>query len=286
MEHGEIVEREGILLSVAYDGAAFAGWARQPAQRTVQGTLEGAIEAMNGAPCELRGTSRTDAGVHALAQCAAFDPDRAIEARGWLRGLNRTLPDDIVVQSARACPRGYTPRFDAVEKTYRYVLLVTDEVDPLERGRAWFVAPRLQREPREGAPARDRLDVAAMETVARAFTGTHDFRAFRQADDDREQTTRTIHELRVELDHQGDPRRIALFVRGDAFMKNMVRILAGTLVDVGRGRLTIERAIALLTPGERKDAGPTAPAHGLTLMSIVLGRGERGASLTPRLPPV
>lgn len=253
-----------LRLTIAYDGAAFSGWARQPDTRTVQGTVERAIEAMNGAPAELRGASRTDAGVHALGQVAAFDPTRAIEPRGWLRGLNASLPDDVAVVGAETCEPGYTPRFDTVDKTYRYLVLRGEVRHPLLRGRAWFLGPR------HGGTS---LDLPAMRAAAERLCGTHDFRAFRSADDDRENTTRTLHAIDVHDGWGDEPRLVAIEVRGDAFMKNMVRILVGTLVEVGRGRRTPDEVTALLGPSARRDdAGTTAPAHGLTLVSMRLGR--------------
>lgn len=254
----------GVRLTIAYDGTAFAGWARQPARRTVQGAIEDAIATMNGAPVELRGTSRTDAGVHALGQVAAFDAARAIPARGWMRGLNAALPDDVAIVGAAECAEGYAPRFDTVDKTYRYVVLRGETRDPLLRHRAWFVGPR-----QGGA----RLDVGAMRAAASVLIGRHDFRAFRAADDEREQTERTIASIELAEGWAGDARLLAIEVRGDAFMKNMVRILVGTLVEAGRGALGAAEIAALLGPGARREhAGPTAPAHGLTLVTIRLGR--------------
>lgn len=256
-----------VLLTLAYDGTGFHGWARQPGARTVAGELERAIAEMNGAFAELRGTSRTDAGVHALGQRAAFDPARDIPPEGWRRGLSRLLPPDVEVVAATQAPRGYAPRFDTIDKTYRYLLLVSEPRDPLLRDRAWHLGRRLLGRGGGG------LDLGAMREAARALVGTHDFRAFRAADDERTVTVRTIDRLEVVEGFAGDPRLVALEVRGTAFMKNMVRILAGTLVEVGRGVRDTASVAALLGPhGERRDAGPTAPPAGLTLVDIRLGR--------------
>jgi tRNA pseudouridine38-40 synthase len=267
---------EGVRLTIAYDGTDFAGWARQPGQRTVQGTLEDAIEAMAGARCELRGASRTDAGVHASGQVAAFDSPRAIPARGWMLGLDAALPPDVAVTAAETCAVGYAPRFDSVDKTYRYLLVAGEVRDPLLRRTAWWLGPKLARRGATESTARAWLDLAAMRAAAAAMTGTHDFRAFRAADDGRADTERTLS--RVAVEERGDPRLLAIEVVGDAFLKNMVRILVGTLVDVGRGRLAPERIPALFGPSaKREDAGPTAPPEGLTLVSIRLGRPARPA---------
>ncbi len=265
---------DSVLLTVAYDGTDFSGWARQPGQRTVQGTLEDAIASMNGAPVELRGASRTDAGVHAMGQVAAFDPAREIPIEGWLAGLNAALSasgaEDVVVREAKAVPSGYAPRFDSVEKLYRYLLCVDHVRDPLTRHRAWQVGRSLRG--RELRP----LDLAAMRLAAASLLGKHDFRAFRSADDKRDNATRTLRRLDVIEGYGGDARTVALEVVGDAFMKNMVRILTGTLVEVGTGARDAASVAALLgAQGERSAAGVTAPAHGLTLVWVALGRPPR-----------
>lgn len=257
----------GVRLTIAYDGAEFAGWARQPGQRTIQGTVEAAIEAMNGAAVDLRGASRTDAGVHALGQVAAFDAARDIPPFGWVHGLNSELPDDLAIVDAAECREGYNPRFDTRAKTYRYVVLRGRVRDPIARGGSWYVG---QRQRTRG------LDLDAMRDAAARMIGTHDFQALRAADDDREMTVRTISRIELVEGWAGDERLLAIEVEGNAFMRNMVRIIAGTLVAAGRGTLDPARVSAMLTAtGRREDAGPTAPAHGLTLVSIELGRVPR-----------
>lgn len=266
---------QGVLLTVAYDGTAFAGWARQPNARTVQGTLEQALSTMAGHPVVCRAAGRTDRGVHALAQKVAFDAARKIPPEGWLRGLNARLPDDVSIRAAEPCPVGYAPRFDTLDKTYRYLFLVDRERDPLLRHRAFRVPPRMCPRARTSAatPA-DLLDLDAMHRAASHLVGTHDFRAFRAADDARDNTVRTLFEVRLETGASSDPRLLALEVRGTAFMKQMVRILAGTLLEVGCGRRAPESVAALLGPsGQRSLAGPTLPPEGLTLLEVRLGRG-------------
>lgn len=261
-----MTEPAAVLLVVGYDGADFAGFARQPGQRTVQGVLEVAIRQMNGAPAETRGAGRTDAGVHALGQRVAFDAARDIPPHGWVRGLNAALPDDVVVHEAEVRPLGYNPRFDSTDKTYRYLLQLCPNRDPLWRARAWWLPASRQRD--EGG-----LDLDAMRAAAARWIGTHDFRAMRQADDDRVQTQRTMMRIELIENWANDPSLLAVEVRGSAFMKNMVRIMVGTLVEIGRNRLTPDDAEALLRPGARRqDAGTTAPAHGLTLVQVTLGR--------------
>jgi tRNA pseudouridine38-40 synthase len=242
-----------VLLEVAYDGTAFHGWASQKSARTVEETLRGAVLAIDPFVGTLRGASRTDAGVHAEQQMVAFDTQRDIPPKGWVLGLNQHLPDDVAVRSARAIATEYAPRLAARSKRYRYRVLVDTVRDPFWRTRAWRV-PDLDR------------DVMAAE--AAAARGTHDFAGFRSAADERATTTRTLY--RVALENELDPRIVGVVIEGDAFLHNMVRILVGTMVDVGRGRLAsgaVERALA---SGQRREAGTTAPAGGLVLERVDL----------------
>jgi tRNA pseudouridine38-40 synthase len=256
---------EGVLLTVAYDGTAFHGWATQPGARTVEETLRGAVLAMDPRAGCLRGASRTDAGVHADGQLVAFDATCAIPARGWALGLNQHLPDDVAVRAARAVPAGYSPRFAARGKRYRYRVLVDTLRDPLLRSRAWRV-PGVDRD--------------AMAREALAARGTHDFAAFRGAGDVRATTTRTLQ--RVEVEGEGDPRVVAVVVEGDAFLYNMVRILVGTLVDVARGRLPAGAVARALEARDRRAAGTTAPAHGLVLEHVDVDLPEQVGEPWPR----
>jgi tRNA pseudouridine38-40 synthase len=267
-------EPTGIRLIVAYDGAGFAGFQQQPRQRTVQGVLGEAIARMDGGEVEVRFASRTDAGVHAVGQIVAFDPTRGIEPYGWMRGLNGELPDDVAVRSAERCPRGYAPRFDATHKHYRYLVQVGAARDPLMRRSAWYLHPGMVpiARSRGNDDVRRWLDLAAMTEAAEALTGTHDFASFQAANDPREDTVRTMSAITCSPAWHDRPDLLALDVHGTAFLKNMVRILAGTLVEVGRGRATPTDVRALLAAKTRTEAGPTAPAHGLTLVSITLGR--------------
>jgi len=253
----------GVRLVVAYDGTGFAGFQWQPAQRTVQGELERAIEAMAGHPVRVRVAGRTDSGVHALGQVLAFDARRAIRERGWMLGLHGYLPPDIRIQHAASCAPGYNPRFDATGKLYRYLIQVGEATNPLLRDRAWQLAGA-------GTP-----ELATMRAAAALLVGSHDYRAFRQADDERENTQRTLRRIDVIERFDGDPSLIAIEVEGTAFMKNMVRILAGTLVDVGLGRVAFERVPRMLGAEARREfAGQTAPAQGLVLVEVKLGRGS------------
>ena len=257
-------EPRGVLLEVAYDGTAFHGWASQKNARTVEETVLGAVAAIDPRVRSLRGASRTDAGVHAEGQLVAFDTTREIPARGWVLGLNQHLPEDVAVRAARAVAPGYSPRFAARGKRYRYRVLIDPVREPALRARAWRVSE---------------LDVGAMAAEAEAALGTHDFIAFRSSGDERENTVRTLS--RVAVEREANSRIVAVVVEGNAFLYNMVRILVGTMVDVGRGRLeagAIARALASL---ERRQAGTTAPAHGLVLEHVDVGLLEGDAERWP-----
>jgi tRNA pseudouridine38-40 synthase len=265
----------GIRLTVAYDGTEFAGFQRQLDVRTVQSVLEEAIAKIVQHPVAVRGAGRTDAGVHAEGQIVAFDTTRALTPRRWLLALNRYLPADAAVQDVTPCELEYNPRFDALHKTYRYLFHLGLARDPLLRTRAWHLTRGGARKGDDAAPgalARE-LDIGNMRAACTRLVGLHPFGAFRSADDIRENTLRTLH--RVEL-ISGWSRRdtlLALEVQGSAFMKHMVRILAGTLIAVGRGQLSVDDVADLLKPGAmRSRFADTAPAHGLTLVRVKLGR--------------
>jgi len=259
----------GVLVGVAYDGTAFSGWASQRDERTrtVEDAVRGAILAVDPGADGPRGASRTDAGVHAEEQLAAFDATLDIPARGWVLALNQHLPDDVAVRWARHVPRGYAPRFASRKKRYRYELLLDKLRDPLLRDRAWRIGYD--------------MDMALLEREATKIVGTHDFAAFRSSRDERKETIRTIHDVGVTRSGV-DARRWSILVEGNAFLYNMVRILVGTLVDVATGRLpegTIARALAVQ---DRALAGQTAPAHGLTLAAIDVDIPEEAGERWPQ----
>jgi tRNA pseudouridine38-40 synthase len=252
----------GVLLLVSYDGTHFHGWARQNGVRSVEETLRGAVLAVDPRAGRLRGASRTDAGVHAEGQLAAFDSTLDVPARGWVLGLNRHLPDDVAVRAARPVAAGFSPRLMARGKRYRYRVLVDAVRDPTWRTRGWRVPD---------------LDVEAMAGEAHGARGTHDFASFRAAGDARLSTVRTL--TRVEVVREEDARVVAIVVEGDAFLQHMVRILVGTMVDVARGRLQPGAIARAIRACDRRAAGTTAPAHGLVLECVHIdtpeGAGER-----------
>ncbi|MBX3182916.1 MAG: tRNA pseudouridine(38-40) synthase TruA [Polyangiaceae bacterium] len=250
----------GVLLTVAYDGRLFHGAARQRALRTVAGELDGAVQAMDPRATLVRICSRTDRGVHARAQLVSFDTDKDISSRGWLLGLSEHLPDELAVVQVAKVDVGLHPSHVAKRKRYEYLLLTSPSRDPFLEGRAW----------RHYA----RLDLAVMQAEALDLLGEHDFAAFRGAQDERTETVRKI--LRAELQPSvEDPRLLRFVIEGDRFMYNMVRIIMGTLVDVGRGHLQPGAMKRALASKSRDDLGMTAPPDGLYLCEIELATEQR-----------
>jgi tRNA pseudouridine38-40 synthase len=254
--------RFGVLLTVAYDGSRFSGFARQPGARTVAGELDGAVRAIDAGASLVRGASRTDAGVHAYSQRVAFDTYLDIPPRGWALALARHLSDEIsIVQAARVAV-DYDPRSHSVKKLYRYLVLRSPVRDPFLRGRVWRVE--------------DRLNHELIRQEAATLVGTHDFRAFRTSTDRRTETVRTI--FRADAFDHSDPRIVCVDIEGDRFLHRMVRIIVGTLVDVGRGRIEPGAVARGLSTGNRRVLGITAPADGLYLAGHDLdddGQGDR-----------
>ncbi len=251
-------DRRAVLLSVAYDGRTFAGWAPQPGQRTIHGELLRALREVDPTIEALRGASRTDSGVHAKDQRASFDPTLVMPSRGWVLSVNRYLPPEIAVRRAARVPLGFQPRYVSRGKRYRYLLLRDRVRDPFVDSRAWRI---------DGLSSDEAMARVREEAVL--ALGTHDFAAFRSSADARRSTIRTLRAVDVTLD-PADARLCRVDVEGDAFMHNMVRILVGTIVDVGRGHLApgaIARAIASRS---RRDAGITAPPDGLCLERVLL----------------
>ncbi len=249
-----------IRLTVEYEGTDFAGWQAQADQNTVQGELEAALARIVQGAVRVRGASRTDAGVHARGQVAAFDVERDhIPLVGFERGLNTYLPDSIVVRDLRTVEPGWDPRRTSRGKYYRYGFWVGPVPSALERRFTWHL--------------RGPLDRAEMERAARVLVGTHDFESFRATGCVAKHAVRTLYDVRLE---PGPHRRLDLWVVGNAFVKNMVRIIAGTLVEVGQGKRTLRSVQELLEVGDRTQAGMTAPPHGLTLEEVIYDE---------RLPP-
>ncbi len=239
-----------IKLVLEYDGTDLCGWQRQDNGPTVQQHVEEAVAAMLGEPTPVTGASRTDAGVHALGQVAHFHTASAIPLDGFRLGLSSHLPDSIAVVAAEEPPDGFHARFSATGKRYRYQILCRRAPSPLLRRVTWH-------RPRP-------LDLDAMRAAAAHLVGEHDFSAFRAAGCTARHARRRI--TAIDITAAGD--LVTLEVAGNAFLRNMVRILAGTLVEVGESRRAPDSTAAALASGLRTDAGQTAPARGLTLLTV------------------
>ncbi len=247
-----------VRLLVRYDGTGLSGWQRQRGVPTVQEHLETAASVMACERITMRAAGRTDAGVHALAQVVAFRTAANIPDKGWRLGLTSRLPPQVAVLDARVAQDDFDPRRASAGKRYRYLLLNGPVRDPLVRDRVWHVY--------------DPLDLARMRAEAEALVGDHDFAAFRAADCERVTTRRQLFRVDVRAGWQGRDELVAVEVEGTAFLKNMVRILTGTLVDVGRGRLPEGTVRARLADLDRTRSGMTAPPQGLYLDEVFLRR--------------
>jgi len=256
----------GILLTVAYDGRRFSGWARQSNARSIAGELDGAIAAVDPKASKTRGLSRTDAGVHAKEQLACFDSDKDITLRGWVLAISQHLPDEIAIVRAARVEPGFDARRFLTRKVYRYTVLHSLVRDPFLEGRAWRIM--------------ERFNHYDLNAVAQVLVGQHDFAAFRGAADTRTDTVRQIFRIDVRAAHNDD--RITLIdVEGDKFLYNMVRIIVGTLIDIGRERRPKDALVRALASHARTDLGITAPPDSLCLERVVIEPNGRGADGAP-----
>ena len=242
-----------IRITVAYDGTDFHGWQVQPGLPTIQGTLEEIAAGLEGCSVHVAGSGRTDAGVHALAQIAAFTIRNPIPVDNLRRAINRLLPPAIRVVHAVETDPEFHPRFDAIDKTYRYTIFRGEICSPFE-WRYVYHHPYP-------------LDESAMIQAASQFEGEYDFTCFAAADN-RDAVggskTRTIFESRLER----LPDRMIFHVRGSGFLKHMVRNMVGALIEIGRGNLSASGLDAFLCARSPRKAGPTAPARGLALVTV------------------
>ena len=235
-------------LTIQYDGTRYRGWQVQGnTDQTIQGKVEGVLSRLTGQPVELHGSGRTDAGVHALGQVANVKLPRPFDPSELLRELNRYLPADIGVIAVEPAPERFHARLNAHSKTYRYRIEIPNV---LERSYLY--------------PLPEPLDVAAMERAAADLVGTHDFRSFCGLKRFKKSTVRTITDITI-TQHGSEVR---LEFTGNGFLMRMVRILAGTLVEVGLGRRAADAMPAVLAAQDRAAAGPALPAQGLALVRV------------------
>lgn len=245
-----------IRLRVAYDGTDYCGWQRQNNGATVEGELQKALDQLFGPGVELTGASRTDAGVHALGNVAVFDVETRIPPEKIAVALNHKLTENIRILESEEVALDFHPRYAKSEKTYEYTVIHTDiEIPTLARYGYHVYRP---------------LNVEAMQEVAADLEGTHDFSAFCSAGAQVQTKVRTVYEVQVRQEPLTGVKgeKIVIRVRGNGFLYNMVRIIAGTLLEVGMGRRSRETVQRALATGERTLAGPTAPAKGLMLVGI------------------
>lgn len=250
-------KKRRIRLCVAYDGTNYCGWQIQENAVTVEGMLTRALREWLKEEIEIIGASRTDSGVHAYGNIAVFDTNSRIPAEKFAIGLNHYLPEDIRVQKSDEVEADYHPRHRNTEKTYEYTILNTKINLPVYSRYSYHVYHA--------------LDVEAMEAAAQLIVGEHDFSAFCSAGSQVRSKVRTVYEVslhRQEAMGCNGGEIIRIRVRGNGFLYNMVRIIAGTLVEVGEGRRTPKDVEQALSTGERKKAGPTAPPQGLVLVEI------------------
>lgn len=248
-----------ICLRLAYEGTRYSGWQVQPGRKTVQGTLAEAIRAISGEDVLPRGSSRTDAGVHALDQVVAFTSEKTLTAHVWCRALNANLPPDITVIDSCEAGEGFDPTRAAIRKRYRYRIHDAAWRPVLARHLVWRW--------------KSRLDPAAMRAAAEVLVGEHDFTSFETTPSTRLSKVRTIQAIEVfrpSLHDDAPEAEVWIEVEGNGFLYNMVRIIAGSLVMVGSGRRTREWLAGVLAAKSRPTAGPTAPPEGLVLLQTTL----------------
>ena len=239
-----------LRLIVSYDGTDFFGWQTQPDHRTVQQTLEDAIHRLTGERIRVNASGRTDTGVHAIGQVVNFRSETTLAPAVLLKAINAHLPDDVVIRDVAEVPESFDANRDAKRKLYRYVIHDGAVHDLFMRRYCHL--------------CRYRLDAAAMARAADVLRGRHDFRCFETEWPNRATSVRTITHLAV--NRMGD--WIWLDVEADGFLYNMVRAIAGTLINVGRGHWPETQVAAILQAQDRAQAGPNAPAQGLFLMRV------------------
>ncbi len=244
------MQKKRIKLTIAYDGTNYCGWQVQPNGITVEEVVNKALSKLTGEEIAVIGASRTDSGVHALGNVAVFDSATSIPPERIAMALNQRLPDDIVVVQSEEVAPDFHPRYCDCEKTYEYHIINTRTPIPTKRLTNYFVSYD--------------LDVSKMQQAADYLVGEHDFVSFCNVRTQVEDTVRTVTEL--EVLRQGE--EITIRISGNGFLYNMVRIIVGTLIRVGRGFYTPENVKEILEAKDRKAAGVTAPAHGLMLVEI------------------
>ena len=252
-----------LKITIAYEGTAYVGWQRQSNGSSIQGCLEAALAEIEGAPVAVVGAGRTDAGVHAIGQVASVQLRHQIAPDALLRAVNARLPSDIRVVTVEVSPESFHARFDATAKIYRYRVLHGAVVSPFDRRYGWHV----------GEP----IDHERMVAAGRVLVGEHDFAAFQATGSSTPSTVRTLFELTLSRAPRDPSCSVSggagaaltlIDARGSGFLRHMVRVIVGTLVEVGRGQRDPAAVEHALRSRDRGSAGQTAPPHGLFLMRV------------------
>ena len=239
-----------VLMVISYDGTNYNGWQKQDNALGIEEVLNQHLSDLFQSPIEIIGASRTDSGVHALCNIAVFDVETKMEATRVASALNQRLPQDIRIMHSEQVEDDFHPRYCQCEKTYEYSIYNRSINNPIGRQYSYFVYFN--------------LDIDEMKRAASYLIGEHDFASFCSARSQVKTTTRTVHEISIE--REGD--YILIRIRGNGFLYNMVRIIVGTLLQIGRGKRRADEMLDILNACDRAKAGPTAPAHGLTLVDI------------------
>lgn len=241
---------KNIRLTIEYDGKDFNGWQKQPNKLNIQGEIERAIEEITGEKVDLIASGRTDAGVHALAQMANFKTNSNLPVEKYPIALNTKLKKSMRIQKAEEVEEDFHSRYHCKQKTYRYVINNSEQGSSIYRNLEYFVP--------------NKLNLEKMQEAVKYFEGEHDFKAFKASGTSSKSSVRTIYKTKVEK--QGD--RIIIELTGNGFLYNMVRIIAGTLVDVGLGKIEPAEIPGIIEKGERARAGKTLPPQGLYLVKV------------------
>ena len=240
-----------IKLTIEYDGKDFNGWQKQPNKLNIQGTIEQAIKCVTGEDVELNASGRTDAGVHALGQVANFKTNSKIPIEKFAIAINSRLKRAIVIKKAEEVDEKFHSRLNCKKKTYRYIINNSEEGSAIYRNLETHIPQK--------------LDVSKMEQAVKYFEGEHDFKAFKASGTSSKSSVRTIYEAKLyKIDE-----KIFIELTGNGFLYNMVRIIVGTLVDVGMGKINPEDIPQIIDEGKRENAGKTLPPNGLYLLNVM-----------------
>ena len=245
---------KNIKLTIEYDGTHYGGWQKQNNNSTIQDELQKAIYKVTGEEVDLIGSSRTDAGVHARGMVANFKTESKVPPERFREAINTKLPDDIGIIKSEEVPIDFNARYDSKGKTYCYTIINRLEKVAIQKDYVYHV--------------KDKLDIELMKKSCNYFVGKHDFKAFRTSGSSVKTSVRTITDLHIDTVTSSFGTKILFYITADGFLYNMVRIIIGTLVEVGRGKISEASIPLIIKSGDRSKAGYCAPASGLTLLEV------------------